>query len=188
MNAIKRYSGKHIKDVKIILFLFVTFLAASTEAISSNKKILAEPVRLENAEPGDCAACHSTKKVLPNDHVITTKMKIAQCKLCHRKNADTEEGLASSIRGKMPLSHTHYLAGIKCTDCHGKNRTAEAITIEKCFSCHKSYETLITKTAKTKPNPHKGHYGETNCDLCHHQHYKSENFCAQCHFFQYVVP
>ncbi|MBW2098891.1 MAG: cytochrome c3 family protein [Deltaproteobacteria bacterium] len=34
------------------------------------------------------------------------------------------------------------------------------------------------------PNPHNSpHYGaDLDCNFCHHQHSKSENFCAQCHY------
>jgi hypothetical protein len=46
--------------------------------------------------------------------------------------------------------------------------------------------------SNAKPrNPHENrHYGtEADCNLCHHQHKKSENFCLPCHQrFDFVVP
>ncbi|MFP4037150.1 MAG: cytochrome c3 family protein, partial [Desulfobacteraceae bacterium] len=33
------------------------------------------------------------------------------------------------------------------------------------------------------------HYGpELDCDLCHHIHDESENFCNECHSYEFVIP
>jgi hypothetical protein len=47
------------------------------------------------------------------------------------------------------------------------------------------------KTSKMKPtNPHNSpHYGKkADCNLCHHQHEASENYCSTCHKFEFKVP
>lgn len=50
---------------------------------------------------------------------------------------------------------------------------------------------LTASTAGVKPtNPHNSpHYGKhADCNLCHHQHEKSENYCTQCHKFDFKLP
>lgn len=90
------------------------------------------------------------------------------------------------------LGKLHASMGIKCAQCHGNVKKNEAVPMEKCVSCHGPTEKLAAKTANAKPrNPHENrHYGtEADCNLCHHQHKKSENFCLPCHQrFNFVVP
>jgi hypothetical protein len=52
-------------------------------------------------------------------------------------------------------------------------------------------EKVSAATASVKPtNPHNSpHYGKNaDCNLCHHQHEKSENYCTQCHKFDFKLP
>ena len=42
--------------------------------------------------------------------------------------------------------------------------------------------------SKALCNPHDSHMGGLDCLLCRHVHKKSENFCAQCHWWKYTVP
>jgi len=133
---------------------------------------------------GDCAACHGTQKKLPEKHPDTKAMTWAACKACH-----TKDNL--SLIGKLPGSHIHQLTGVNCISCHGKTKTPEALTMEQCVACHGSTAKLMEKTKDVKPtNPHTSpHYGtELDCNLCHHQHAKSENYCAQCHKFDFKTP
>ena len=90
----------------------------------------------------------------------------------------------------MILEHIHRLSGIGCVDCHQNNSSPEPVSTEKCLSCHGSFHQVAARTADSDPNPHNSlHYGiEVDCDLCHHQHCNSENFCSQCHEWQLVVP
>ena len=63
--------------------------------------------------------------------------------------------------------------------------------MDKCVSCHGPTEGLAQKTKEIKPtNPHTSpHYGtELDCNLCHHQHTRSEDFCGQCHSFKFKTP
>ena len=60
-----------------------------------------------------------------------------------------------------------------------------------CLVCHGSAAKVALKTQNTKPNnPHDSpHYGtQLDCNFCHRQHAKSEDYCAQCHKFNFVVP
>jgi hypothetical protein len=136
------------------------------------------------AKPGDCVACHGTQKVLPADHKATKGMAYKDCLECH------EKGGPMSLTAKMPLSHLHQLTGTTCVKCHGKTKKPQEVKMKQCVACHNT-DKVAEKTAKVKPqNPHQSpHYGTTlDCNVCHHQHAKSENFCSQCHKFDFVVP
>ena len=100
---------------------------------------------------------------------------------------------ATADKGKdADLGKLHASMGIKCAQCHGTVKKPEAVPMGTCVSCHGPTEKLAAKTANSKPlNPHKNrHYGtEADCNLCHHQHKKSVNFCLPCHQrFNFVVP
>jgi hypothetical protein len=90
------------------------------------------------------------------------------------------------------LGKLHARAGVTCTQCHAEAKKTEPVPMEKCLGCHGETQKLAAKTANVKPrNPHENrHYGtEADCNLCHHQHKKSENFCLPCHQrFDFVVP
>lgn len=135
--------------------------------------------------PGDCVACHQAGSVLPEGHVPTADMDAEGCLVCHGKATPL------ALQSKMPLGHFHSLSGVTCQACHGETETPQALSTEQCLVCHGSFEDLAARTSGTKPeNPHSSPHGPTYvaCDLCHKQHEKSENFCAECHDFEFVVP
>lgn len=174
----KKYSNRKTLKVfasllsVLMVFLLVQLLWAAPKLVPSK------------AKAGDCAACHVQKKMLPDKHPDTKAMNLAACKACHTKdNLD--------LTGKFPGSHTHQLAGVNCEGCHGKTKKPEEVAMEKCVACHGATAKLAEKTKDVKPtNPHTSpHYGtDLNCNLCHHQHAKSENYCAQCHKFDFKTP
>ncbi|MBN1102819.1 MAG: cytochrome c3 family protein [Deltaproteobacteria bacterium] len=90
----------------------------------------------------------------------------------------------------MSLIHIHHLNDIGCQDCHGETTAFHSVGKSQCFNCHGSGEEVGKRTAHQDPNPHLSvHYGaDLDCDLCHHVHGKSENFCNQCHEFKFLVP
>ena len=94
-----------------------------------------------------------------------------------------------SETGKPFLSKHKNYAELTCNDCH-LTTTPKPLTTEQCLSCHGSLEEMAEATKKLDPEPHNSpHYGsELDCDLCHHEHSLSENFCAQCHEWKLVVP
>lgn len=99
---------------------------------------------------------------------------------------------ASAVKKQIvALDAFHAGMDVTCADCHGDENKREAVTIVTCLACHDT-SALAEKTANVKPrNPHKNrHYGtEADCNLCHHLHEKSENFCLPCHDrFDFVVP
>lgn len=89
---------------------------------------------------------------------------------------------------KVLLQQKHLDKGLTCTGCHQENPPAKAVVMAKCLSCHGTYEKLADKTDKGAHNPHASHQGELSCDSCHHAHKASENYCSQCHQFEFTVP
>jgi hypothetical protein len=91
---------------------------------------------------------------------------------------------ASLMLGKM-----HQNNGLTCETCHGAGKKTR-VPMAKCVTCHET-KALAKRTENVKPNnPHNSrHYGtEADCNLCHHQHVKSEDKCAECHKFNFKVP
>jgi hypothetical protein len=173
----KRHPCQKSAQTTVVLFSIAIFLVISQNLWAAPK------LSQSNAKGGDCAVCHKTEKVLPEKHANTKAMNWEACKACHKENL--------SLTGKLPGSHHHQLAGLNCVKCHGKTKTPEALTMEQCVACHGSTAKLAEKTKDVKPtNPHTSpHYGtELDCNLCHHQHAKSENYCAQCHKFDFKIP
>ena len=159
-------------------------LAALVLAVSLALPAQGAPARDPKAAAGDCVACHKGEKVLPNKHRATKGQKLEACEKCH------ERGTETALAGKVPGSHLHQLSGVGCAQCHGNVKKPTEVAQEKCMSCHDTTK-LAEKTASVKPaNPHSSpHYGkDADCNLCHHQHAKSENYCAQCHKFEFKVP
>jgi hypothetical protein len=177
------------KPLLAILLVLLLVMAFAGNLYAAPKEKTAGPsVSMKSdVDAWDCAGCHKDKKVLPDNHVATKEMPYEGCLVCHIPG----EGNAGSLRTKIPGSHFHTLRGIKCVQCHGKMKKPEPVEMSQCVSCHGETAKLAEKTANVKPqNPHQSpHYGtDADCNLCHHQHSKSENFCSQCHSFNFIVP
>jgi len=88
------------------------------------------------------------------------------------------------------LSGAHMLKGVGCAGCHADVKAPEPVQATTCIGCH-NVDDVAAKSAAVKPtNPHTSpHYGKkSDCNLCHHQHEASENYCLSCHNFQFKVP
>lgn len=144
---------------------------------------IASIMRIEGVEPGDCKGCHRTQMVQPLKHVDTKGMESSVCAECHK------EGY-TSLRAKIPLGHIHLLNGISCKECHSNPNGVKALSTDDCLDCHDSREKMAEATSDLDPNPHNSpHYGTSlDCELCHKQHGRSENFCSQCHDWGMQVP
>lgn len=167
----RRHTAVIVKNTLVVLGI----LLSGSAFASDNPELDA------SARGGDCQACHK-QAVLPEGHAETKEMKTAQCMTCHKEDSP---GLFS----RLPLSHRHLTDGISCGDCHGNADPPVFVDKNTCMQCH-SPEALVEATSNTHPaNPHDSHYGpELDCDLCHHVHVPSENFCNQCHEFEFIVP
>ncbi len=165
----------------ILAFIMVVSLASAGVAAEGDA---GSPVRSKDAAVGDCEACHG-KKVLSDAHMSTKGLTIKECGSCHG-DALTE------LKNSMPSDHAHQLSNVSCADCHGEADPPKPVETAVCLKCHDIEEIAKRTTGgEHDPNPHNSpHYGTTglDCELCHHQHAKSEDFCAQCHTFDFVVP
>jgi len=164
MNKI---SFKYIFYIFSLLFILLPFYSLSA-------------VNEPSIEGGNCQGCHVKEQILPAEHPDTNEQSLSDCRGCH----DTD------LRGKMSLSHVHNLAEVNCADCHGSKEIACPPDKSQCFDCHGTPQEIAKQTSELEINPHNSpHYGQDlDCDLCHHLHKKSENFCNECHTFSFIVP
>ncbi len=95
-----------------------------------------------------------------------------------------------SIAGEH-LADLHVQKGLKCETCHGNDKAnMKEPTTADCVACH-NVDKLVESTKDVKPtNPHfSKHYGkDLDCTNCHLMHQESENYCNQCHQFDFKVP
>jgi Cytochrome c3 len=133
--------------------------------------------------PGECNTCHKDKEVLPQGHVDTAEMKGSNCDSCHSEGE-------TSLRTKMPLSHKHKMEGMSCNDCHKEPAPYTAVSSNVCQGCHNDTKALFEAAKEVAVNPHfSPHDGKIpDCNKCHHQHKKSENYCSGCHGVESKVP
>ncbi|MGZ3512522.1 MAG: cytochrome c3 family protein [Thermodesulfobacteriota bacterium] len=86
------------------------------------------------------------------------------------------------------LSDKHKVAGISCEGCHKEDPPKDQVPTPVCYGCHGDQAKLANRTQKVIPNPHESHLGEVKCELCHHAHKPSKNYCSTCHEFNFEVP
>jgi hypothetical protein len=169
-----RYAGPpHARRRLLCIFLLLVFAASPGASTLAGKADAVDRPALSGA------------LVLPHDHAPVPEMNIKACIGCHPKAGPR------ALPTKIHLGHLHQLNGVTCRNCHGDTLPPAALATDQCLACHGDLEKVSRRTADIKPhNPHSSPHGKTYsaCDLCHHQHDKSENFCAQCHDFEYAVP
>ena len=88
------------------------------------------------------------------------------------------------------MAESHTVKNIPCEACHVSKEKMETPTITQCQQCH-NLDVLVKQTESVKPrNPHfSPHYqNKLECSNCHIGHEPSENFCGQCHNFDFKVP
>lgn len=97
---------------------------------------------------------------------------------------------ATVAADKPALADRHSKAGVPCAACHGPDpKNLEEASIDQCRACHDTKK-LVEKTAHVKPrNPHTSpHYrDELDCVNCHSGHDEPQNFCGQCHSYDFKV-
>ena len=81
----------------------------------------------------------------------------------------------------------HVARGLECASCHGPDmKNPETPDENTCLKCHNRDQIAEKTNSRLNPNPHKApHNGD--CTLCHLQHEPEENYCAQCHKFEFKV-
>jgi hypothetical protein len=78
----------------------------------------------------------------------------------------------------------HAKIGLACDSCHGVEKAAAGakVGMDKCLGCHGPYDKLAKRTDSLILNWHANpHYGDLDCNDCHHGHKADENSCKKCH-------
>lgn len=89
--------------------------------------------------------------------------------------------VARASQVKIPLmADAHGDVGLGCEACHTDGEYDE-VSMDTCLECHGPYECLAELTSGVHLNPHDSHYLDLDCNLCHHGHQASEDFCSSCH-------
>ena len=180
-----RKANKLFGALLLVAFLVAVF-AGGLYAAPKEERANVSKAKAIQVKAWDCAGCHKDKKIIPDNHIAIKEMSYTGCLMCHVPG----EGKAGTLKSKIPGSHLHAFKGIQCAQCHGKVKKPEPVEMSRCATCHDAVK-LAEKTKDIKPsNPHTSpHYGtDLDCNLCHHQHAKSENYCARCHKFNFIVP
>lgn len=90
------------------------------------------------------------------------------------------------------LIDKHKKAGVACKDCHKESSSQKQVPMAVCYQCHGEQIKLAERTQKVIPNPHNSHIdalmGDLKCELCHHVHKPSEDYCGKCHDYGFMVP
>jgi hypothetical protein len=151
-----------------------------------------------------CAMCHKEGgkgaplgKIVHTAHLTKMPGTMSDCLACHTPAKGDEQAFAGGALApffsswmKSPyLDSAHKDKGVYCTGCH-KTYTdpfEARDTQEGCTKCHGDYDALLKASVKSsyEKNPHKSHYVDLRCNLCHKGHSKFTDYCAQCHQFGY---
>jgi hypothetical protein len=162
-------------EMKIKKLRFLAAVGLVILLIGGGNSVRAAEKAIYQKDPESCAKCHMIKPYVES-----------------WKNSDF-------------LAHKHQKAGVGCLECHqvtlqqqkdhltkSKKKAYKTPLEEReygneaCFSCHGSYKDLIERTKNfgdrgLPKNPHKSHYGEIDCNMCHKAHRTSIDYCSQCH-------
>ena len=119
--------------------------------------------------PEYCANCHASPHYSSWEHSTYLADKHAKaairCQTCHPQTMGTGlHNVVTYAQGDYELRRLRVPKHV-CLQCHA----------------HKNYAELIERTGGTKRNPHKSHYGEIDCRICHKMHQPSIDYCSACH-------
>jgi hypothetical protein len=150
-----------------------------------------------------CAVCHKEGgkgaplgRLAHMAHLTKTPDTMKDCLACHTPAKGEEQAFAGGALApifnswmKSPyLDSAHKEKGVYCTGCHATytDPFEARDTQQQCIKCHGDYDALL-KTGKSsyEKNPHKSHYVDLRCNLCHKGHSNFTDYCAQCHQFGY---
>lgn len=81
----------------------------------------------------------------------------------------------------------HKEADLSCNSCH-VSKPFESVPMEQCLACHELPQKK--EDYHGAPDKHDSpHYGtKLECENCHAEHETSENYCNNCHEFDFKVP
>jgi fumarate reductase flavoprotein subunit len=166
----------------------------------------------------NCQICHSKMTaqggksfdlIIHLTHYATEDIT-ENCLTCHRLDKNNAFGLTgvkretgikveTAVVEKMApyfrswahsghLDHKHAGNGATCRSCHETYFPDSRASMDQCLLCHVSYEHVAELTREVEPNPHRSHYEDLRCTLCHKAHQPSELYCDTCHEFDLTVP
>jgi len=156
--------------------------------INGKAKPMGEKIHLVHLQKkpdtmANCFSCHIARKtgevIFPGYPTIKADKESMQPKIT----------FFDSWMQSPYLDNLHRKGGVYCLGCHTNymDELEATETQEKCIQCHGNYDELIAKTTtlKYQNNPHKSHYPDLKCSVCHHGHKEFTDYCAQCHQFGY---
>jgi len=119
--------------------------------------------------PEYCANCHADpyyKSWQHSDFLAAKHARAAiRCQTCHPQDLETGvHNIATSMEKDHRLRPLRVSKKV-CLQCHA----------------HNNYEELVERTGNRERNPHKSHYGEIDCRICHKMHKPSVDYCSACH-------
>jgi hypothetical protein len=134
----------------------------------------------------NCLSCHVADKAGEVSFPSYPSMK------AEKNSMQAKFTLFDSWMQSAYLDHGHMKKGIYCLGCHTNymDELEATETKERCVKCHGNYDDLMKLTGKSgyENNPHKSHYPDLRCDVCHHGHKEFTDYCAKCHNFGYQSP
>ena len=118
------------------------------------------------------------------------------CASCHNMTAHVDSYLNSEH-----MDAAHRRANVGCKDCHFDYTVVdEALSVvnyvlgdfdeifprhkfsdEMCNGCHVGLAFQAVKTDHLRRNPHRGHYPDLRCGVCHLAHARQVDYCGRCH-------
>lgn len=83
-------------------------------------------------------------------------------------------------------NHSFMYEQKDCKSCH-QDGLKQPAPEAACMTCHGTYEELAKATEHHADNPHNSpHWGpDIPCTFCHSEHKPAQNWCAECHDFEY---
>lgn len=134
----------------------------------------------------NCFSCHSANKAGEVVFQGFPGMKAT------RESMEAAKPFFKSWMQSSHLDNSHRSKGVYCLACHTSYVDDLEVTETKdnCIKCHGGYDKLVQmKTRRPyENNPHKSHYPDLKCDVCHHGHKEFTDYCGQCHKFDYKAP
>lgn len=145
------------------------------KALALGKKV--HTIHLEKQGKLDCASCHqpdSTGKVTlsTGDRTDLAAMKALAVTF-------------SSWHNSTSLDRAHKERDLYCTDCH-QNYLNGDDSADRCVACHGDYDEMTKRPSSYEKNPHKSHFADLRCTVCHKGHTAFKDSCSSCHPFGYA--
>ncbi len=133
----------------------------------------------------NCWSCHR----LDENRVFSLKgVKRGLGIKIEKAMVEKQEAYFRSWADSEYLDHKHAGNNATCRSCHETYFPDSRASMGQCLLCHINYEHIAELTNGVVPNPHRSHYEDLRCTLCHKAHQSSGLYCNKCHEFELKVP